>query len=144
MDALIVEAADYLLTKVYARMAKAALKVTLSSNRIEAMIRTAWQEFFATDVNEVYLELLVASRRNPQLAEKLRGMASTLEGRLNSTAKLFFQTQPGVDAEVADILHFFRWVLRGIALDAPLMPEGGVERALQGLTRLAVSQIKQR
>lgn len=144
MNAMIAEAAEYLLTKVYAQLGGAMLKVARSENRVEALIHTSWHEFFASDVNEIYLELLIASRRNAELSRRLRALTGKLEGKLGNSANMFFQTAPGVTANVTDMLHFVRWVLRGIALDAPLMPEGGVERALESLSRFTASQIKQK
>lgn len=144
MNAMIAEAAEYLLVKVYQRLAGTMLKVAISENRVEALIHTAWHDFFASDVNEIYLELLIASRRNAELSRKLRALSSKLEGRLGDSANMFFQAVPGTTANVTEMLHFARWVMRGIALDAPLMPEGGVERALEALSRFTVSQIKQR
>lgn len=144
MNALLAEAAEYLLAQVYTRLASAMIKVAASDNRVEALIDTAWRDFFDSDVNEIYLELLIASRRNPELSRKLRALSGKLEGKLGDSANLFFQAVPGTSANVTEMLHFTRWVMRGIALDAPLMPEGGVERALASLSRFTVSQIRQR
>lgn len=144
MDAMIAEAAEYLLTQVYTQLAGVVMKVALSKDRVDALIRTAWHDFFDSDVNEIYLELLIASRRNPELSRKLRALSGKLEGKLGDSANLFFEAAPGTAVNVAEMLHFTRWVLRGIALDAPLMPEGGVERALEVLSRFTASQVKQK
>lgn len=144
MNALIVEAADHLLNQVYDRLGKAMLKVAKNQDRLGAMVDIVWQEFFVSDVNEVYLELVIASRRNRELADRLRTLAQRLESNVGGTTGMYFQQTPGGSASVQEMLHFIRWVMRGIALDAQLMREGGVEQALAGLRRVAASQIKQR
>ena len=143
-NAMIVAAAEQLLGRVYERLASVLQGVARAEDRVPGLIHVAWREFFASEVNEVYLELLIASRRNAQLRSKLTALAGTLEQRLGGPSDLFFQGRSGAANSVAELMMLSRWVLRGIALDAPLIPAGRIEQALDALVRLMASQMQQR
>lgn len=143
MDALMLESAQYLMQKVYARLG-AVLQALGRDGNLERMIETAWREFYASEVNEIYLELLVASRRHPQLAAKLGSLARPLEQNLGGASMLNFAALPGAVNGVVEMMHLNRWLLRGIALDAPLLPAGAVPHALAAWSRLASTQMQRR
>lgn len=142
MDALILEAAQYLMGRVYERIGNIVRKLAGGSGDTTELIRTGWDQFYASDINEIYLELLIASRRNPKLAAMLGGMAKTLEKNLDSVTSTHFKPLPQATNSPSELLFLTRWVLRGIALDEPLMPPGSVERALEVWSRLVAGQMQ--
>ncbi len=144
MDALILEAAQHLMTRVYQRLGAVLQQLPAAGDGVDGLVRTAWQEFFASDVNEIYLELLIAARRDRKLAEKLAGLSRTLERNLNAAGAASFDAQPRAASSVAELMHLNRWVLRGLALDAPLLPPAAIARALDAWSRLAASQMASR
>lgn len=142
MDALILEAAQHLMGRVYERIGNIMRKLAGGSGDTTELIRTGWDEFYASDINEIYLELLIASRRNAKLAAMLGGMARTLEKNLDSVTATHFKPLPQASNNPTELLFLTRWVLRGIALDEPLMPPGSVERALEVWSRLVAGQMQ--
>lgn len=144
MNALILEAAQHLMARVYERLAAMLAELERADDVLRGLIFQAWQEFFASEVNEVYLELLIASRRDARLAALLGGLSKTLEQNLAGVTGSRFEARPGAGSTAAEIMLLNRWVLRGLALDAPLLPAGGVERALEAWHRLVATQIRSR
>jgi AcrR family transcriptional regulator len=144
MDALLLAAAEHLMHQVYQRLASVLGAVAASGDDLRGLVGAVWREFFASEVNEVYLELLIASRRNPALAERLRVLALQLESNIANAATQLFEAQPDAVHEVTTMMHLNRWMLRGIALDAPLMPEGSVDEALQAWSALVSTQLRRR
>ncbi len=144
MDALILEAAQSLMQRVYERLGVVLRELGAADAGMRGMIHTAWREFYASEVNDIYLELLIASRRNPKLAAKLGGLARPLEQNLGAASGLNFTALPGATNNVVEMMHLNRWLLRGIALDAPLLPPGAVEQALEAWSRLVASQMGKR
>ncbi|QHS10567.1 TetR/AcrR family transcriptional regulator [Sinimarinibacterium sp. NLF-5-8] len=142
MAVLIQEAAQHLMTRVYERLAAVLRELAQTDGDAHGLILTIWREFFASEVNEIYLELLIASRREPGLAEKLTHLSANLERNLDRVTARRFESLPNAVLEPIELLLLSRWVLRGIALDAPLMPDGELDRALRAWSRLIGSQIK--
>ncbi len=144
MDALILEAAQHLMNKVYARLGAVLRELSRDGDSVQRVIETAWREFYASEVNDIYLELLIASRRNPKLAAKLGSLARPLEQNLGAASTLSFTALPGAANDVVEMMHLNRWLLRGIALDAPLLPNGAVPHALAAWSRLVATQMQRR
>ncbi len=142
MNALILESAQHLLSQVYERLGKLMQSWAQAGDRMPAIVEAAWTEFFRSDVNDVYLELLLASRRNPKLARTLRDVAASLDQTVDGTARRFFDAQPGAVSSPAEILMFNRWMLRGLALDAHLVPPSRIEGYLAGWGRLVSTQLR--
>ena len=142
MQALILEAAEYLMARVYERLGRVLRRLGEGGDGLRGLVHAAWREFFASEVNEIYLELLIASRRDSKLAAMLGSMSKSLERNLGDATEHFFENLPGAAGDAVEMMHLNRWLLRGLALDAPLMPGDAVERALDAWSRLASTQMR--
>lgn len=142
MNALMLDAARHLMGRVYERLGAVLQELSQSEGKAEELIATVWHEFFASEVNEIYLQLLVASRREPGLAERLVELTAVLERNLEALAMHRFAPVPDALLQPIDLLLLTRWVLRGIALDRPLLTEDEVDRGLKAWSRLAASQLR--
>jgi AcrR family transcriptional regulator len=144
MDALILAAAQHLMAKVYERFGAIVREWSRSGGGMQGMVTTAWREFFASEVNDVYLELLIASRRDRKLAGLLRSVAAALDGSVSGVAEQSFAPLPGAVSTPAEVMMFNRWVLRGLALDAHLIPRSRVDAYLAAWSRLVGTQLRAR
>lgn len=142
MDALLLESAQHLLARVYERFGALMQSWAKAGDRIPDVVRAAWTEFFVSEVNDVYLELLLASRRDRKLARILRDVAATLDSSVDGTARRFFEPQKQAVNTPAEVLMFNRWVLRGLALDAHLVPPSRIEAYLSAWSRLVGTQLR--
>lgn len=144
MNVLFLEAAQHLMTQVYARFAQVLTHLASNADDPEQLVLSVWEEFFASEVNEVYLELLIASRREPGLAKKLAQLSNALQSNLDSLSASRFETSPQAVVAPMQLLMLTRWLLRGMALDSPLVPEAKLREAMKTWAQVIGSQMRVR
>ena len=144
MDALMLAAAEHLMAQVYERLLAVLQELKGGRSSLDGFVQTIWKEFFASEVNEIYLELLVASRRDAKLAATLSSLSVALERNLRTTTEQFFESRPGAVEAAAHMMILSRWVMRGIALDAHLLPDGAIGAALDAWGKLLATQMRAR
>jgi AcrR family transcriptional regulator len=144
MNALILAAAQHLMTKVYERLAALMRAWGGSGDHVHDMVEAAWREFFSSEVNDVYLELLIASRRDRKLAALLGSVAGDLDRSVAGTSRQFFEPLRGAVGSTAEMMMFNRWVLRGMALDAHLVPQARIDAYLAAWSRVVATQMQPR
>ncbi len=142
MNAMYLEAAEYLTTKVYDRVGVLIQGLRNSEDPLNGLVSSIWKEFFDSDVNKVYLELLVASRQDAELAKTLKTNAEHLERSLTIITEQYFAPKPEAVDGVAHMMVLTRWVLRGMALDAHLLPDGAIETGLDTWHKLLATQMQ--
>ncbi|QHS10793.1 TetR/AcrR family transcriptional regulator [Sinimarinibacterium sp. NLF-5-8] len=144
MNALIVAAAEHLMQRVYAQLGQVMRAVAQPQPTADTLLRSVWRDFFVSEVNEIYLQLLIAARHAPELANTLRALSDRLAGHLDQLAATQVAATSAAVLQPLETLALSRWVLRGLALDAPLMPQAHIEQALDAWIRLLSSQIERR
>jgi AcrR family transcriptional regulator len=117
---LILDAAKTLLARVFERL-HALLSSEAMPRQPEELVEQIWKEFFASDTHVVYVELLVASRRDAELAALLQSLAPTLEEYIRVTFDQHFVLAPDAVAPPHEMFLMTRWLLRGMAIDAHLL-----------------------
>ena len=106
------------------------------------LIEQIWREFFASSVHEIYLELLVASRRDEELVELLRSLGTPLASRMSAIFDRHFESSAGSVGSVMEMFMFTRWILRGMAIDANAFGDGeGIKHFLQLWTSVLATQV---
>ncbi|TDP45465.1 TetR family transcriptional regulator [Zavarzinia compransoris] len=144
MEALILATAEHLLTAVHDRLDQIVAALSGGDQAVETMVAAAWGEFFSGEVNEIYLELLVASRRNPALAAVLHDLSERIMAKLATVAAARFVPAPGAVGSVTETLMLGRWLMRGMALDAHMLPPDLLGHYLGLWRRLASTQMNGR
>lgn len=119
---LILDAARTLLARVFERL-RTLLEPNQLSPSPEDLVEDIWREFFASGTHVVYVELLVASRRDENLGTLLQSLAPTLEEYLQASFDRHFMAAPDAIAAPYDMLLLTRWLLRGMAIDAHLLTD---------------------
>lgn len=119
---LILEAARTLLARVYERL-HALLNADAPLHPLDQLLERIWREFFSSETHVVYLELLVASRRDKELGRLLQSLAPTLEENIRTSFDQRYVSAPGGVATVHDMFVMTRWLLRGLAIDAHLLSD---------------------
>lgn len=144
MNALMRDAAEHLVIRVYERLAALSQEIGQAENRVHTFIHRVWEEFFTSEVNAVYLELLVASRRDAQLAKTLTMLSASIEQRLSAASELYFSAQPQAAMPVRELMRLHRWLMRGMAVDAHLLPPALMREQLEAWHTLLKTQIAPR
>jgi AcrR family transcriptional regulator len=124
--ALLADAAEHLMRLTYRRLGHVLLGTARSENRLDGFLHHAWTDLAATAINEIYVELLIASRRDEALAEILRTLGGVANKALSAAADHYFEPVDPAVASARDLTILNHWMLRGMALDIVLA--GGTER----------------
>lgn len=139
---LILDSARTLLERVFKQL-RALLGPDASPQQPFELVERIWHEFFASGTHAVYIELLVASRRDENLGTLLRALAPTLEEYLRASFERRFVPIPSAVATPHEMFLFTRWLLRGMAIDAPLLTDDELKHYLLLWSQLLAGQIAQ-
>lgn len=139
---LILDAAQTLLGRVFEKLQTLLSSETLPSQP-EILVEQIWQEFFATGTHVVYVELLVASRRDNELATLLQALAPMLEAYIRNAFEQHYTPAAHAVAEPHDLFLMTRWLLRGMAIDAHFLTDPQrVKHYLNLWSRLFAEQVR--
>jgi len=119
-QALILDAADDLLRSSYRTLGAVLLSVADEDNRLEMLVKATWEQLFATPLYRAYSELLVASQRDPVLAEALRGMLLRVSKVFEPAVEHYFMPAPGTRENLKAVFLQFSCLLGGMASQAHL------------------------
>lgn len=119
-QALILDAADDLLRSSYRTLGAVLLSVADENNRLEMLVKATWEQLFATPLYRAYSELLVASQRDPVLAEALRGMLLRVSKVFEPAVEHYFMPAPGTRENLKAVFLQFSCLLGGMASQAHL------------------------
>ena len=119
-QALILDAADDLLRSSYRTLGAVLLSVADEDNRLEMLVKATWEQLFATPLYRAYSELLVASQRDPVLAEALRSMLLRVSKVFEPAVEHYFMPAPGTRENLKAVFLQFSCLLGGMASQAHL------------------------
>ncbi len=90
-NALILDAAAYLVRRAYRILGKVLLGIANEEDRLRALLEATWSEVFDTQMYRAYFELLLASQRDPELAGAMRGLSVNLQQALEVPVNHYFE-----------------------------------------------------
>ena len=118
--ALIAATAEHLMRQIYIHLGVAMRHIDESEDKLTALIMTSWRQVFGTTENAVILELIVASRRDPELAEMLQKLWMSAFETLGVAAEHYPMPKTPKD-NVRHLMTLTQWMLRGMAMDKHLV-----------------------
>ena len=105
--------------------------------RLAALLRFLWRDVLSRRDGRVLLELMVASRTDAQLAERLRPLALKTMRLYGRAAERLFVARPGAEMSVQTAFRLAQWSLRGMMTDRPLAQDKGFfDREVEALIAL--------
>jgi AcrR family transcriptional regulator len=117
------QAAEDLLRQAYADLGKAVLAVSAADDRLSTMVTGAWEKLFKGPSNEVFVELLVASRADRELKRCLHPLALEYVMTLRQAAEHYLEPLGAINAP--DLMMLTQWLFRGMALDMAIAEQPG-------------------
>lgn len=139
---LILDAAKTLLGRVFEKL-QTLLSAEAMPRQPEELVEQIWQEFFASGTHVVYVELLVASRRDKELATLLQSLAPTLEEYIRISFQQHYTSTPNAVVGPHDLFLMTRWLLRGMAIDGHFLADSQrVKHYLHLWSRLFAEQVR--
>lgn len=143
-NAMIAAAAEQLIRKVYVQLGQAIARLEASDERLHDLIYACWKELFLRSEHKALNELLLASQRDPELASILRRLWTACYHSLGDGANHYLQAR-GPDDDVRQLMVLTQWLLRGMALDLPLVEsEGLLDHYLRLWSRLLAMHLQAR
>ena len=117
--ALIEAAAEKLVRHFYIELGKIMLSLEDSDDRLHKLITVGWRNLMATPQTTALLELLVASRHEPELANVMRTLWAACYRTTQTAAEHYLEpASPGDN--VSEFMILTQWLLRGMAEDYQL------------------------
>lgn len=118
--ALIAAAAEHLMRKIYIQLGVAMRHLDESEDKLAELMMISWKQVFGTTENTVILELIVASRRDPELATILQKLWISAFNTLGTAAEHYLMPNSHKD-NVRHLMTLTQWMLRGMAMDKHLV-----------------------
>jgi len=140
--ALIAAAAEHLMRKIYIQLGVAMRHLDESEDKLAELIMISWKEVFGTTENTVILELIVASRRDPELATMLQKLWMSAFNTLGTAAEHYLMPNSNKD-NVRHLMILTQWMLRGMAMDKHLVfSESVIEYYVRLWCRVMASHLR--
>lgn len=117
--ALIEAAAKQLVRRVYIQLGKSFLGLADSEDRLRTMVISSWQTVFCAPEHSMLLQLLMASRHDPELTAVMQRLWSSGYQLIKVAADHYFEPI-GEDVDISALMALLQWLLRGMALDRHL------------------------
>ncbi len=141
---LIEASAKYLIQRLYILLGKAIRSLQTSDDRLQDMILASWRQLFNRMEHDAMMELMLASRRDDELATVMRQLWIAGRDVLDKASLHYFEPL----GEEIDISHLFiltHWVMSGMAMEHHLMDgEHVVEHFLKLWTTLLAGHMRSR
>jgi AcrR family transcriptional regulator len=122
-QALILDAAEDLMRRSYRTLGEVLLAVADENDRLEALVKAAWEQLFANPLYRAYTELLVASQRDPVLAEALRELLLRISKVFEPAVEHYFEPAPGARENLKALFLQMSCLLGSLAAQAHLIDD---------------------
>jgi AcrR family transcriptional regulator len=122
-DALILDAADYLMRRAYRILGQLMLSIADEDNRLQALIEASWNEIFSTRLFRAFFELLTASQHDAELAHALQDLALRTLQRLEQPIAHYFEPLSPSSESPRDLFRMTQWMLTGMSAGVHLLRE---------------------
>lgn len=143
-SALIVATAEHLIRKVYILLGEAVKELTDSEDRLSDMIMASWRGIFKSDENGAMLELMLASKRDAELAGAMSHIWQAGADTLRVATEHYFVARND-NVNIHQLMVLTHWLLRGMSIDSQLTHgDHIIEHYIQLWCRLLSAHMKPR
>ena len=125
--ALIEAAAEQLMRNLYARLGESIADLVGSTDRLGDMIMASWKQLSASQDSVALLELTLASRRDPELAEIMKRIGRAGFDALDIAAQHYFEPL-APDVNPIEYFVMTHWLIQGMAIGQNLLPDAAVQQ----------------
>lgn len=120
-QALILDAAEDLMRRSYKTLGAVLLAVADEDDRLEALMKAAWEQLFSTPMYRAYTELVAASQRDAVLARSLRQTLRRVRGVFEPAVEHYFEPAPGARENLKALFLQMSCLLGGLSMQAHLI-----------------------
>lgn len=115
-NTLMEAAATQLVRRFYVSLGKLIGAIDASEDRLHELIKAGWQILMTTPETTALMELMVASRHEPELAAMLHKLWIMGDQTIRAAAEHYLEPS-GAGESVGDLMILTQWLLRGMAED---------------------------
>jgi AcrR family transcriptional regulator len=102
-NALILDAAEYLMRRAYRVLGKVLLGIANEDDRLQVLLQATWKEIFDTRMYRAFFELLIASQHDKELAAALRKVARTTRKTVEQPVQHYFEPRSSASGDSHDL-----------------------------------------
>jgi len=117
--ALIEATAEYLIRRIYIHLGRVIRSLETSDDRLADMIMASWRELFDTSDSRALMELMMASRRDAELAGVLHKLWQAGYEALDIATRHYFEPC-GNGMNATHLFVLTHWLLSGMSLEGHL------------------------
>tara|TARA_R110000787_G_scaffold12074_34_gene39360 strand:+ start:947 stop:1663 length:717 start_codon:yes stop_codon:yes gene_type:complete len=144
-NSLILETAEHLMRRAYRVLGDMLLEIAEDEDRLVAIVDGAWEEMYGTRQFGAYLELMVAARHDPELAQNMQKLSVSTLRTVEGAIAHYFQPRGSKSESPHDLFVMMHCLMSGWA--ASRATTGGtidLRNQMEVWARLMASQIKAR
>lgn len=138
--ALMEAAAEQLVRRFYISLGRMIQTIDASDDRLHALIEAGWRNLLTTPETTALLELLVASRHEPDLAAMMQKLWAMAYRTTRAAAEHYLEPVTA-DDNVGDLMILTQWLLRGMAEDRHINATAGSDLFFDRYLRLWVEML---
>jgi AcrR family transcriptional regulator len=144
-DALILDAAEYLLRRAYRILGEVLLSIADEDDRLQALMKTVWEEIYDTPMFRAFFELLMAGQHDAELARALRAIMARFQQTTDKAIFHYFEPRGAGSEDLRDLFMMTTIMFGAMSVGAQLA-QGPQEarRYLDIWTRLMGGQMRAR
>lgn len=140
---LIEATAEHLIRKLYVHLGYAIRSMETSDDRLTDMIMASWRELFDTTESSALMELMAASRRDPELAAVMRTLWTAGLATIDAATRHYFEPcDNGMNPTHLFVLTY--WLMSGMAMEHHLAGEHATEYFLKLWCQLLSAHMRPR
>lgn len=144
-DALILDAAEYLMRRAYRILGNVLLGIADEDDRLQALMKTVWEEIFATRMFAAFFELIIASQHDTELAKAMRAISARSLQTVDAAIAHYFEPRNDGAENTRDLFVMTSVLLSGMAAGNQLTQSpDDTRRYLAIWTRFMGNQIRAR
>lgn len=117
-EALILDAADFLMRRAYRALGDVLLGIADENDRLQALMQAAWDEIFSTRMFSAFFELLIASQHDAELAKALRAISKRSMQTVDKAIVHYFEPRGTNGENIRDLFIMTAIMLGGISASA--------------------------
>lgn len=122
-QALLMDAAEYLLRQTYRDLGELLLSVADEDDRLQALVEAVWERLFSTALFRAYFELIIASQHDAELAQALHDLLLRTARLCEPASKHYFEMAPEAGCDAIMLFMQLYSLCLGLAAQAHLLKD---------------------
>lgn len=144
-NALILDAAEYLMRRAYRVLGEVLLGIANEEDRLQALLQATWKEIFDTRMYQAYFELLIASQHDKELATALKKLTRSASATVAQPIRHYFEPSSGSSEDHQELFTMTTLLFGAMSASSHLaVSTDQTQRQMELWCRIMASHIRAR